>query len=89
MLSVVLTCYQVNQPVGSVHGLLVHGGVPVAVVEDDGVGGGEVDPEPPGPGAQQEDEDVLPVLEVRHHVASLVDLAAPVKSHVAVLPVNS
>ena len=74
---------------GSVHRLLVHGGVPVAVVEDDGVGGREVDPEAAGPGAEQEHEDVLPGLEVCHHVAPLVDLAAAVQPDVAVLPVKS
>ena len=76
-----------HSPVGSVHGLLVHRGVPVAVVEDDCVGGGEVDAEAPGPGAEQEDEDVLPGLEVSHHVSSLMDLTAPIQPHVAVLPV--
>ena len=73
-------------PVGSVHGLLVHRGVPVAVVEDDGVGRGKVDTKTPGPGTEQEDEDVLPGLEVGHHVSPLVYLAAAVQSHVAVLP---
>ena len=75
-----------HSPVGSVHGLLVHRGVPVAVVEDDCVGGGKVDAEAPGPGAEQEDEDVLPGLEVGHHISPLVYLAAAVQSHVAVLP---
>ena len=32
--------------------------VPVAVIDDDGVSGGEVDAQAPRPGGQQEDEDV-------------------------------
>ncbi len=33
-------------------------GVPVTVIDDDGVSGGEVDAQPPSPRGQQEDEDV-------------------------------
>ena len=30
--------------------------VPVGVIDDDGVGGSQVDPQTPGPGGEQEDE---------------------------------
>ena len=70
-----------------VHSLLVHSGVPVAVIEDDGVCRGEVDAQPPRPGAQQEHEDVIAALEVGHHVPPLRDLAAAIQPDVGVLPV--
>ena len=38
------------------HGLQIHLGVPVRVVEDDNVGGGQVNTQASGPGAQHENE---------------------------------
>ena len=72
---------------GSVHSLLVYCGVPVTVVEDDGVRRSEVDAETPRPRAQQEHEDVVAALEVRHHVPTLGDLAAAIQPDVGVLTV--
>mmetsp|Transcript_16565 Transcript_16565/g.57911 ORF Transcript_16565/g.57911 Transcript_16565/m.57911 type:complete len:886 (+) Transcript_16565:420-3077(+) len=50
--------------VRAIHGLQVHLRVPVAVVEDDDVGRGEVDAEPAGARGQQEHEAVALVLRV-------------------------
>ncbi len=47
-----------------VHGLLVYGWIPVTVVEDDRVGGSQIDPQTPGPRTQQEDKDIRPVGEL-------------------------
>ena len=74
-------------PVRSVHGLLVHSWVPVAVIEDHSVRRRQVDPKTACPRGEEKDEDVLPVLEVGDHVPALVDLAAAIEPHVAVLPV--
>ena len=46
----------------SVHGLQVHLRVPVAVVDDDNVGGVEVDAEAAGPAAQHEQDLAGPGL---------------------------
>ena len=52
------------------------------------VSGREVDPQPPGPGGEEEDEDVGSCLEVGDHVASFADLGRSVQPHERVLPVG-
>jgi hypothetical protein len=41
---------------GTVHGLKISLGIPIAVIEDNNVCGGQVDTEPPGSGRKQEDK---------------------------------
>ena len=81
-----LSC--LTQPVSPVHGLLVHCRVPVTVVENDSVGRCQIDAETSCPGAEKKDKNVLPLLEVSHHVSPLVYLAAAVQPDVAVLAVG-
>ncbi|KAH6603254.1 hypothetical protein Trco_008029 [Trichoderma cornu-damae] len=73
------------QPVCSVHGLRVNGWIPIRVVEDDRVGGREVDAEATRAGGQQEDEDLRPSLEVVHGVAAVLQLGRTVQSAVLVV----
>lgn len=53
-------------------------GVPVRVVDDDGVGGGEVEPEAARAGGQQEGEAVLAVVEVIYVIHALLVAHGPV-----------
>ena len=46
-----------TKPRAPVLRLRVHGGIPVAIVEDDGVGAGEVDAQAAAARRQDEDED--------------------------------
>jgi len=52
--------------VAPVLGLGVHGGVPVAVVEDDGVGARQVDADATAAGREDEAEDALVGVETFH-----------------------
>lgn len=52
--------------VAPVLGLGVHGGVPVAVVEDDGVGTRQVDADAAAAGREDEAEDALVGVETLH-----------------------
>ena len=69
---------------GPVSGLCVHSGIPVIIIENDGISRSEGDSEAPRPCAQQETENVLLRLEVHHHVPSVGDVAAPVQTEVLV-----
>jgi hypothetical protein len=62
------------QPVTAVLGLLVIVGVEVDVVDDDDVGGGQVDAQAPSARGQQEDEDGGVFVE-------LVNQALPATTH--------
>ncbi|GIX63107.1 NADH-quinone oxidoreductase subunit L [Babesia caballi] len=81
--------------VGAVDGLKVDLGVPVAVVENYHVGGGQVDAEPAGAGRQQEDADLaVGVVEGRNLVVAVlagsvaVDAEARVAPHATVVLQN-
>mmetsp|Transcript_8820 Transcript_8820/g.30300 ORF Transcript_8820/g.30300 Transcript_8820/m.30300 type:complete len:216 (+) Transcript_8820:210-857(+) len=68
------------QAVRPVHGLHVHHRVPVVLEEEDGVRGGQVEPQPPDPRRQQEHGDGGIPLKLHGH------LVAPLRVHVAVQP---
>ena len=63
-------------------GLLVVVRVKVEVVEDDGVGRGQVDAEPARPGGQDEDEDLGVFVEVVDQELSLLNRCLAVQSQV-------
>ena len=67
-------------PVAPVLRLRVHRRVPVGVVEDDGVGAGEVDADAAGPGRQDEDEVLLVAVEALHERLALLHLGRTVES---------
>ena len=63
-------------------GLLVVVRVKVEVVEDDGVGRGQVDTEPASPGGQDEDEDLGVFVEVVDQELSFLNRCLAVQSQV-------
>ena len=64
--------------------LRVHGGVPVAVVEDHRVGALQVDAQPAGARRQDEAEDARVAVEAVHHALALLDLGRAVEAQVRV-----
>jgi hypothetical protein len=76
---------EATHSVSAVHRLLVDGGIPVRVVEDDRVCSSEVDTEATSSRREEKDEHVVPVLEVRHHVTSIGHLGRSVETHVCEL----
>ncbi len=54
-----------------IHGLLIDRGVPVGVVEDDGISGRQIDAQTAGPCREEEDEPTGIGLPLSHHVASI------------------
>ena len=75
------------ETMGAVHGLRVDGGVPITVVEDDCVGGGEVDTETTGASREEEDEDLWGRLEVGDGVATVFELGRSIETAVLVVAV--
>mmetsp|Transcript_47611 Transcript_47611/g.79829 ORF Transcript_47611/g.79829 Transcript_47611/m.79829 type:complete len:768 (+) Transcript_47611:2909-5212(+) len=72
-------------PVRAVLGLQVHLGVPVAVVQDHGVGGRQVDAQAPGAGGQHEEEHgAVGGVEALHALVPLEGAGAPVEAVVRV-----
>ena len=59
-------------------------GVPVRVVDNDGVGGGEVDAQATGAGGQQEAEDVRPLIEALDGGLAVLPLDAAIDARCAV-----
>lgn len=76
------------ETMGTVFGLLVHGGIPIRVVEDDAVCGCEVETETTRASGEEEEEDFGFVLEVGDHISSVLDLGGTVQTQVLVLPVR-
>jgi hypothetical protein len=70
---------------GSITSLTIHSGVPIDIVEDDGVSCDQVDSETSSPGRQQKDKGPVRFLEFIDHVPSVVDVGGTVESEVDVL----
>ncbi len=70
-----------SDPVAAVLGLLVVVRVEVDVMQDDDVGGGEVDAQPPGPGGQQEHVDLFVIVELVYQLLSETQQQTRVYTH--------
>ena len=77
-----------TETMGAIHGLRVDGRVPIAVVEDDSVGGCEVDTETTSTSGQQEHEDLGSRLESGDSVATVFQLGRSVEAAVLVVAVS-
>ena len=73
-----------TKPRAPVLRLRIHSGIPVAIVEDDGVGAGEVDAQAAAARRQDEDEDALVCVEALHQQLPLLHLGGAVQPQVAV-----
>jgi hypothetical protein len=75
---------RLSDAVTPVLGLRVHGRVPIAVVKNDRVCSGQIDPDPTTSRRQNKEEDTLVIVKTLHQNLALLHLRRSIQSEISV-----